>query len=68
MSSHLEPFDQDEFDKRLTLAAIVATYSIGYEENMPELQQDAATTFCSLFHFLDPKEFDALGIELNNTW
>tara|TARA_R100000951_G_scaffold116548_1_gene128931 strand:+ start:2775 stop:2981 length:207 start_codon:yes stop_codon:yes gene_type:complete len=68
MSSDLELFDQDEFDKRLTLAAIVATYNIGYEENMLDLQQDAATTFCSLFHFLDPKEFSALGIELNNSW
>lgn len=45
-------FDE-EFDRSLTIAAIVATYVIGYEEGLPYLQRDAATTLHNIFTLED---------------
>ena len=42
-----------EFDRSLTIAAIVATYVIGFEEGLPHLQQDAATTLHDVFTLVD---------------
>jgi len=42
-----------EFDRSLTIAAIVATYVIGFEEGLPHLQQDAATTLHDVFTLED---------------
>lgn len=42
-----------EFDSSLTIAAIVATYVIGFEEGLPHLQQDAATTLHDVFTLED---------------
>jgi|DEB0MinimDraft_4_1074332.scaffolds.fasta_scaffold82792_1 hypothetical protein len=42
-----------EFDRSLTIAAIVATYVIGYEEGLPYLQRDAATTLHVTFTLED---------------
>ena len=42
-----------EFDRSLTIAAIIATYVIGFEEGLPHLQQDAATTLHDVFTLED---------------
>ena len=42
-----------EFDRSLTIAAIVATYVISFEEGLPHLQQDAATTLHDVFTLED---------------
>lgn len=50
----------------LVIAALIAMYVVGAEDNIPDLQRDVADQFCNLIK-LDAIEFNKLGLKLENS-
>lgn len=61
----LEEYDS-EFDRRITLASILATYEFATQHDMQDLQDGVIDTYCKLFDIPEPLYLIALGISLPN--